>query len=336
MITFGIPSYNRARYLAPLVESIYAADLSSFEILIVEDHSPEREQIRAEVLTLKKRLDDGFRTIRYIENSQNKGYDKNLKEILRQADGDIILFLGNDDLALPADLSTYVAEIVGHPEADIFLRGYSTFDDLNGEISKTQIVKISRLANRANDLSTAYRFSAIISGFAVRKDFAQRFETDAFDGGLFYQIYLTIAGLTFSKVFISATRPVRCRRDIAPEFGSSSNEPGFVAGSYQVEARIRMVNSQLEIAEHFAIHHGEDFMRRYRQAMSQNIAPHLGELQENKWRDMPRIYLYLLRRGIGRNLRSAIIFIVLLLFSKTQAAKIFNRISNFFCLSTVK
>jgi len=334
MITFGIPSFNRARYLAPLVESIYSTNLPAFEILVVEDDSPERAQIREVALSLKKRLDDGIRTIRYVENSHNKGYDKNLKEILRYAMGDVVVFVGNDDLASPLDLAAYVAEIEGHPKADVFLRGYSTFDDLNGTISKTQIIQCSRLADRNDDLPTVYRFSAIISGFGVRKSFAQRIETDSFDGGLFYQIYLALAALTFTKVFISASLPVRCRRDIPPEFGSSSNEPGFVAGSYQVEARIRMVESQLAIAEHFAQHHGVDFMQRYRLAMSRNIAPHLGELQRYKWRDMPRLYLYLVRNGIGRNLRSLVIFAVLLLFSKTQAARIFNRVSNAFGLST--
>lgn len=336
MITFGIPSFNRARYLAPLVESIYATNLSSFEILIVEDNSPERAEIREQALGLKKRLDDGTRTIRYVENEENKGYDKNLKEILRHAAGEVVVFIGNDDLTKAGDLNTYVDEIEAHPEADVFLRGYSTFDDLNGEISSTQIVRASRMADRNNDLDTVYRFSAIISGFAVRKTFANKFEIDTFDGGLFYQIYLALAALTFSKVFVSATRPVQCRRDIPPEFGASSNEPGFVTGSYKAEARIRMIESQLEIAEYFARHHDADFMHRYRHAMSRNIAPHLGELQSNKWRDMPTLYLYMVRKGIGRNVRSLVIFAILLLFSKTQAARIFNHVSNAFKLSTAK
>lgn len=336
MITFGIPSFNRARYLAPLVESIYATNLPAFEILIVEDNSPERSEIRDQTVSLKRRLDDGARVIRYLENKENKGYDKNLKEILRRAIGEVVIFIGNDDIANPKELITYVKEIEAHNEANVFLRGYSTFDDINGEISSTQIVEASRMADPSVDLDTIYRFSAIISGFAVRKSFAMKFEIDKFDGGLFYQIYLALGALTFSKVFVSATRPVRCRRDIPPEFGSSSNEPGFVKGSYRVEARIRMVESQLAIAEHFEQHHEGDFMRRYRRAMSKNIAPHLGELQSNKWRDMPRLYLYLVRQGIGRNCRSFVIFAVLLLFSKTQAARIFNYVSNTFKLSTAR
>jgi O-antigen biosynthesis alpha-1,2-rahmnosyltransferase len=335
MITFGIPSFNRARYLGPLVESIYATGLLAFEILIVEDCSPERLQIREKVHSLAERYGDGARRIRYVENDDNKGYDKNLKEILRHSTSDVILFVGNDDLANPDDLATYVAEIAAHPEAAVFLRGYSTFDDLNGEISSTRIVKASRLAVCPDDLATVYRFSSIISGFAVRRAFAQCFETDEFDGGLFYQLYLAMAAFTYSNVFISSALPVRCRRDIPPEFGSSSNEPEFVAGSYRVEARIRMVESQLAIAEHFAPRHAANFVRRYRRGMSQNIAPHLGELQRNKWRDMPRLYLYLVRNGIGRNVRSLVILGVLLLFSKSRAARIFNRVSKALGMSMV-
>ena len=334
MITFGIPSFNRARYLAPLVESLYASPLTDFEILLVEDSSPERDQIRAEATRLAAALADERRTLRYVENAQNQGFDKNLKAILAHASGDVVVYIGNDDLVAGDDLATYAAEIVAHPEADVFLRGYSTFDDVNGEVSRTQIVRQSRLAGREQDLATVYRFSSIISGFGVRKTFAEGIATDRFDGGLFYQIYLALAALTDSKVFLSAARPVRCRRDIPPEFGSSANEPGFVAGAYQVEARIRMVESLLEIAEHFAPRHGTDFMARYRAAMSENIAPHLGELQHNKWRDMPRLYFYLLRRGIGRNPRSFAIFAILLLVGKTRAARIFNRVSNAFGLST--
>ena len=336
MITFGIPSFNRARYLSPLVESIYASNLTEFEVLIIEDKSPEREQIRDEARNLKEKFDDGARTIRYIENHENKGYDKNLKEIINNARGGVIIFFGNDDLANPTELNVYAKEIKENPEADVFLRGYSTFDDVNGEVSSTRIVHSSRLANQENDLATLYRFSAIISGFGVRKIFAQRLELDIFDGGLYYQIYLVMAAFTHTGVYISATRPVCCRRDIPPEFGSSSNEPDFVSGSYKVAARKRMISSQLAIAEYFSPHHDASFMHDFRNAMSQNIAPHLSELQINKWRDMPVIYTYLISKGIGRNLRSLVIFAILLLFNKTQSARILNRISNTFKLSTAR
>jgi abequosyltransferase len=336
MITFGIPSFNRARYLTPLIESIFATKLQEYEVLVVEDCSPERSQIRQEALRLQSALADARRSIRYVENTENKGYDKNLKEILDLAKGEVVIFIGNDDLVNPAELAAYAAEIDANPEADVFLRGYTTFDDREGEISSTKIVKRSRLADRADDLAVVYRFSAIISGFAVRKSFAQQLRTDQFDGGLFYQIYLAVGALTFSKLFISAALPVCCRRDIPPEFGSSANEPSFSAGTYKLGARKKMVESQLEIARHFAPHHNSNFMQKFRWAMSQNIAPQLGELQANKWRDMPRLYLYLLKNGIGFNARSVVIFLILLFFNKTQAARIFNRVSNALGLSMAK
>ena len=336
MITFGVPSYNRARYIAPLVESIFLSEIDEFEILIVEDNSPERELIHREVERLKKIFDRDHRHIRYLENIENKGYDKNLKEIIKNAVGEIIIFIGNDDLVDPGELVSYVNEIYSNPDAVVFLRGYKTFDDQKGVISSTKIINKSRTAHQISDLSLVYRFSAIISGFAVRKTFAEHMQTEKFDGGLFYQIYLSIAALTFSNIYISSTQPVLCRRDIKPDFGSSKNEPEFTAGSYKVEARIRMVESQLEIASHFAHNYADGFLFRYKRAMSQNIAPQIGELQENKWHDMPKLYLYLLRNGIGRNIRSLVILLIFLCFNKTHAAIILNRFSNGFGLSTAK
>ena len=121
MITFGIPSFNRARYLAPLVESLYASPLTDFEILLVEDSSPERDQIRAEATRLAAALADERRTLRYVENAQNQGFDKNLKAILAHASGDVVVYIGNDDLVAGDDLATYAAEIVAHPEADVLV-----------------------------------------------------------------------------------------------------------------------------------------------------------------------------------------------------------------------
>ena len=48
-ISVCIPAYNRAAVLPALLESILTQDFSDFELVINEDGSPEREQIRAVV-----------------------------------------------------------------------------------------------------------------------------------------------------------------------------------------------------------------------------------------------------------------------------------------------
>jgi glycosyltransferase involved in cell wall biosynthesis len=302
-------------------------------VLIVEDCSPERVSIRREAEQLKREFSSDFKSIRYFENDLNLGYDKNLKKIINEASGEYIIFIGNDDLVNPSEMTNYVKEISSGHDASVFLRGYTTFDDLHGEVSYTKIVNESRIANKNSDFNSVYRFSGIISGYAVNKKFAESMATNKFDGGLFYQIYLTLAAYTYSKIYLSATVPVFCRRDIPPDFGSSRNESDYVVGEYDLTARIKMAKAHLDIAEHFVAFHPPGFMRVFKDAMSVNIAPHLIELQRNKYRNMAKMYLYLLKIGVGRNIRSLVIFIVLLFFTKTWAAKIFNRVSNVLHLS---
>lgn len=324
MITFGIPCFNRAIFLEPLVTSIFETRIPKFEILIVEDHSPQRNSIRAIAHHLIAHFNDSTRTIRYVENDTNVGYDKNLKEIIKLAVGEVIVFLGNDDLVNPSEMTIYAGELSENPVATVFLRGYTSFEAPEKDVTVTQIVKNSRIADRDRDLTLVYRYAGAISGFAIRRSFAESLETEVFDGGLYYQTYLTFAGLATAKVFLSETVPVRCRRNIPPDFGSSPNEPDFTVGRYDIRGRVRMLETQLAIAEHFSSHFDEGFMCRYREAISQNIAPIIGEVQHRKWINMPHLYLKLLEHGIGWNARSITIVLTLLLVNKKQASKIFN------------
>lgn len=328
MITFGIPCFNRVRYLEPLVDSIYKCDIDEFEVLIVEDCSPEQEAIKKEVEKLTSEFSSEYKTIRYYENKSNLGFDKNIKIIINEASGSHIIFIGNDDIVSPIEMSKYVREILANHDMSVFLRGYTTFDDLHGEVSFTQIVNESRVANKYDDLNTVYRFSGIISGYAVNKNFAESIETNKFDGGLFYQIYMTLSAYINSQIYLSSTIPVLCRRDIPPDFGSSQNEIIFVVGEYNLAARIKMFKSHLYIAEHFASSYPPEFMKMYKRAMSANIAPHLITLQRCKYSNMAKMYLYLLKNGVGINIRSLIIFIIVMLFNATLAAKSLNYVSN--------
>lgn len=333
MITFGVPSYNRSEYLRDLVESIYRCQLSKFEILIVEDYSPERNLIRKEVEHLVKKYSTNEKNIRYIENHENLGFDKNLKEIIRSAAGDTIVFIGNDDIVDPIEMTKYIRQIEENDNVSVFLRGYKTFDSDIREITKTKIVNKSRIAKKLKDINIVYRFSGIISGYAVNKSFANMVETSNFDGGLFYQVYLSFSAYDISNVFLSSAIPVLCRRDISPDFGSSTNEKHFTSGNYTVKARIFMAKAHLDIGNHFKTKYNKDFLKKYKKAMSQNITPHLITLQNNKLKNMTKVYLYLLRNGIGWNMRSIAIYFVLIIFDKTTAAILLNRISNIMRLS---
>jgi glycosyltransferase involved in cell wall biosynthesis len=71
LLSICIPSYNRPRQLELLLRTV-DCDVDMIEILICEDFSPSREEIRQRVSEFQAQ---SAYQVRYVENQQNKGYD---------------------------------------------------------------------------------------------------------------------------------------------------------------------------------------------------------------------------------------------------------------------
>src|ERR1700756_2092757 len=93
-----IPAYNRAKFLGPLLDSIFVQDYKDFNIVICEDQSRERGEIAAIVQGYADRYPGVFH---YFENERNLGYDANIRNLVEKATGEYCFFMGNDDLMCP-------------------------------------------------------------------------------------------------------------------------------------------------------------------------------------------------------------------------------------------
>src|SRR5258708_14363479 len=96
-----IPAYNRAKFLGPLLDSIFVQDYKDFNIVICEDRSRERGEIASIVQGYAARFPGGFH---YYENEKNLGYDANIRNLVEKATGEYCFFMGNDDLMCPGAL----------------------------------------------------------------------------------------------------------------------------------------------------------------------------------------------------------------------------------------
>src|SRR4051794_20107180 len=120
-----IPAYNRARHLMPLLDSIVSQDFVDFEIVICEDRSPEREQIAAIV----RRYQEEFPgLIRYFENTENLGYDGNIRNLVEKAAGRFCFFMGNDDIMCAGAIKEAADVIKRHPNVGLVQKSYALFD----------------------------------------------------------------------------------------------------------------------------------------------------------------------------------------------------------------
>lgn len=109
-----IPAY-KAAYLKECIESILAQTYTDFELIIVNDASPE------DLTSIVHSFDDS--RIRYYINEKNCGAINvvdNWNKCLNYAIGDYIICMGDDDKLLPTCLEEYKKLIEHHPNLGVY------------------------------------------------------------------------------------------------------------------------------------------------------------------------------------------------------------------------
>lgn len=182
-LTVAIPHYRHRRYLEAVLASIFAQDLNSFEIVVSDDCSPDDSQrVIPEVLHRSRR------PYRYYVQPANLGYDGNVRFCLAAAEGEYVLLLGNDDSLAGPDSLRRIADVLLKLERPaVAFVNYS--DYATGVV--TQRAQSTQLLGSGPD--TAIRFFrsfSFVGGLLFAREAARQHETDAWDGSIYYQIYL--------------------------------------------------------------------------------------------------------------------------------------------------
>ena len=109
-----IPAYKQ-RYLSEAIESCLAQTYKDFEVIIVDDASPE------DLKSVVDKFDDS--RIRYYRNEKNCGalnVVDNWNFCLGYVQGDYVICMGDDDRLLPNCLEEYAKLIEAYPKVDVF------------------------------------------------------------------------------------------------------------------------------------------------------------------------------------------------------------------------
>lgn len=249
-ISVCIPAYNRAEVLPELLDSIVSQDFNDFEIVICEDRSPQREQISA-VVSRYSIARPGL--IRYFENSENLGYDGNLRNLFEKSQGEYCLFMGNDDLMCDGALAKVAAALNRHPNIGVLLRSYAAFEGAPDNIVQTFRYFDQELffPAGAQTISTIYRRSVVIPGMVIQREAALRSATTRFDGTLLYQLYLVANILVEMNAVYLPDVIVLYRNGGVPDFGNSAAEQGkFQPKEQTPESSVHFMQGMLDIARY--------------------------------------------------------------------------------------
>ncbi|MDE7322308.1 MAG: glycosyltransferase [Lachnospiraceae bacterium] len=126
LISVIVPVYNKELYVEECIKSILNQSFNDFEIICVDDHSPDR---CGEIL---KRLADEDSRIYIITNEVNKGAGISRNIGLQRALGKYVLFLDADDFCETGFMET-AYRCCEMRQLDILIYDYWTYDNNSGE-----------------------------------------------------------------------------------------------------------------------------------------------------------------------------------------------------------
>jgi len=123
LVSIVVPVYNVEKYIKACVESIRAQTHRNFELLIIDDESPD------DSIAIVKQINDA--RIRII-SQKNRGLAGARNTGIRNAKADIIAFLDSDDTWEPEKLARHVSQLNANPNVGLSFSS-SMFINEDGE-----------------------------------------------------------------------------------------------------------------------------------------------------------------------------------------------------------
>jgi glycosyltransferase involved in cell wall biosynthesis len=123
LVSVIIPVYNREKFLAAAINSVFAQTYRPIQVIIVDDGSTDRSGEIAR----------SYRDVEYIYQ-ENQGVSVARNTGIDTAKGEFIAFLDSDDLWLPHKLETQINYMLEHPEVDITSTKIENFIEAGAEM----------------------------------------------------------------------------------------------------------------------------------------------------------------------------------------------------------
>ena len=251
-ITVAIPAYNRPQELEMLLGTILDQDFADFDVLVVEDCSPRRDEIRVVVERAAARRPDC--RVRFHGNERNLGFDGNVRRVLELSEGEFTLFMGDDDLLRPGALRRLGDVIEKNRNLGVILRAYEQVDFETGRrIEVFRYFPEDRMFPPGPPtMRTFFRRCVSIAGYTIHTASAQRFATEKLDGTLLYQLYVGTRVVQERKGYFVSDILTAMRKDERQRhfFGSASAEKGlFAPGELTPEHSVQFMKGMVRVAQ---------------------------------------------------------------------------------------
>lgn len=124
-VSIVLPCYNGARWINRAIESVLSQNSCDFELIIINDGSTDKSEEK-----ISPYLCDAH--VRYFYQ-KNRGFSGALNRGLKESSGDLIGFIGQDDLWMPNKLELQVKYLNKHEDIGLVFANYYSIDS-DGQI----------------------------------------------------------------------------------------------------------------------------------------------------------------------------------------------------------
>ena len=249
LISICIPSYNRPETLLRLLKSVDTKYRDKVQIVICEDKAPKRLEVRAAVETFEAEMQYD---VKYCENEQNLGHGKNFRECIKQADGEYVTYMGDDDVFESGKLDGFIEWLDQNHQLGYVLRAWVSS---HGEFKYYDGLKFFEPS--VETYEAFFLKSVFMSGFTIKRDYANELPVvEELDDTLLYQLYM-MAEVVMKHP--SAYYPEIFVRDVGDGvsfFGKSETEKGKYEAGKLVSNNLNFIKSFLKITEYIDHKHG--------------------------------------------------------------------------------
>jgi len=121
VVSIIIPAYNTAEYIREALESVLAQTFTNFEMIVVNDGSPDTPRLEAAIEPLRAQFV-------YLKR-ENGGPSAARNTGIREAKGEYVAFLDSDDSWFPAFLASQISLLRTDPTLDLVYSDLLLFGD---------------------------------------------------------------------------------------------------------------------------------------------------------------------------------------------------------------
>ncbi|MBQ7159853.1 MAG: glycosyltransferase family 2 protein [Treponema sp.] len=155
-ISVCIPVYDTEQYLAQCLRSVYTQDFADFEVVVVSDASPGRDEkgrSAKKIVKIAQKEADSYRKaqnlppvkIRFVEHRENRGCVEVRRTLVYESKGTYIAMIDSDDEYIDGALSTLYAAAL-EKDADVVHGMFVSGEyDGNGVFHATKETKCGRI-----------------------------------------------------------------------------------------------------------------------------------------------------------------------------------------------